>query len=115
MTVCALARTTSNRRERARRIANSFDNRTLSVTAGSHGSSVGERRSSRHHLLVPPRQTLITGNKLGNRDCHNPGTRVESHQRGVVGSRARSLALALALALVLALARGRLDRDISLH
>lgn len=38
----------------------------------------------RHHPLVLSRQTLITGNKLENRDCHNPGTRVESHQSGAL-------------------------------
>lgn len=28
---------------------------------------------ARRHPLVLPCQTLITGNKLENRDCHNPG------------------------------------------
>lgn len=29
--------------------------------------------TARRRPLVPPCQTLITGNKLENRDCHNPG------------------------------------------
>lgn len=48
--------------------------------------------NARRHPLVLPCQTLITGNKLENRDCHNPG-----NESGVSSERRCRLSLSTAI------------------